>query len=386
MSASQSAGDGLPTYDEAVAQGSGPRWVDTSREGTFDLSALKEELQAIPLAWSLELASIEARIPPSSVAGLPWYYVDVQEAGEGAFGVVLLCLPRAYVVAATYANTRGTPFTVEELRSKLVAVKVADRPSAEFDSIKSCQNEVRVQRSLLEHMQRSQNLNSLRFPLPKGNFSTADHSEQAAPVGAKYWLAMDAIVPSLTVGDVFDDDDHMHELGSLSKILLLHVFCEVMESIAVLHGCDPPIQHDDLHNGNFMLRLTTGLPEVIVVDFGKSKLISGGPDEDLEADFEDLQSTLWEMIREANVFPDYEGWDQNSNILQIWTDFANMITRQDPPFGSSMRSLLEPARTALASVRPEAIAKLAKVLRGIPAEIEGELEENFQRLGLIPGP
>ena len=368
-------------HNAGISNNSGTVWTDTSSQGRYSLSELKDELFSMGIPWSSEIESAVAGITPiAPFVGVPWYYVEVLKAGSGGYGTVVLCLPRPYVVAAKINNARRSPFTVADLISKLVAVKVT---GCCYD-IEYAQLEVKSLKILTNRIRESVGKAIPRFATLQSHFSTSDGAANVITTDSSYWFAMEAVVPSLSISEIWED--RLEDLGNLQSILLLQVFLETMESVAFLHGCTPPLCHGDIHGENILLGLTNDLPRVVLVDLGCATIASDQDHEEFEEDYENVRNITQYMFRRARE-RDLVVSDEILDTEESWKTFKTLMMGDEPSsFEHFLKSLVPLARTALASVTSERRVDLTQALAKISMEQEGKLVTNFQSLGLIPTP
>jgi serine/threonine protein kinase len=261
-----SESDTLPAYSvlpQSQPEVSENSWVDTSHEFTYNLEVLKEDLLSKHgLHWDEDLQKAEAKIPANQNNLIPPFYVQVLEVGVGATGDVWLCLPRSFAVAAMHTSGNESPLTFKELEANLVAVKVSQGSY----QVSPALNEAKVLQELSKRIETADMETIPRFALPQAH-STADFDDKDRTL-YPFWLAMRAVQPALPLGDIFDL--HVTDVGNdIFQIIVLHSFCEIMDSLSFLH--DFSILHNDVHGYNVLLEPTDDLPAVCLIDFGFSK-------------------------------------------------------------------------------------------------------------------
>ncbi|KAJ4351140.1 uncharacterized protein N0V89_006479 [Didymosphaeria variabile] len=348
-------------------------WVDTSREGTYDSSSIRQDLEMMGIQWSPELQDVQENIEPvEPVVGVPPYYLEVLEAGRGVHGTVVLCLPRPYAIAAKHDSMQGSPHPIAELKSKLVAAKTAkDWPAP----IKAAQNEARIHEMLAAESMRRLRASTLpQFASLRGRSSIDASPLHGLSVHKTYWLAIDAIVPSMTVADLWWE--HPPKLEGDAEVLMLQVFCGLYDAIRFLHTCNPPIVHNDVHAGNVMLQLSDGLPRVVLTDFGSAK------QEENDFDFQCVRNMINFMYVESLDFH-----RDSPTVPKGWPEFKDtLITRDYPNIFEPLLKLAEPlARSALANVDSKSKSDISSRLQEAAKPKEAKLLTNFQRMGLLPG-
>ncbi|KAJ4305588.1 hypothetical protein N0V90_001119 [Kalmusia sp. IMI 367209] len=346
-------------------------WVDTSRESTYGLRELEEDLARMGLPWCSEMRSIEASIvPTASDPGLPPYYVGIWEAGSGQYGTVILCLPRYYAVAAKWYHAHDAPLPLTELKSKLVAVKVAST-----GGIEHAQNEAGILKTLAEHMEAIESAGLHYFTQLRGCFARQSGPYFGIPDEASYWLATDAVFPSLTLGRL---EDFCRDAGvAIPEELTLHILNELMTSLEFLHS--HAIAHGDISTDNILVQLTDGLPNVIMADFGLA--MENG---DCEGDFESLQGEIHFLCSKARDSCDKRD-HSNCTHSNDWFDFRAILMShyEVASFESVLKRLVGMSLRMLETTTSEKKAEMAKLLRDATVAQENQLASNFRTMGLI---
>lgn len=352
-------------------------WVDSSREYTYDLQALKDDLLNLHgLDWDENLQTLEATIPPNACALIPPFYIQVFVAGEGAMGAVWFCLPKSFVLAAKHAKERMSPFSIAKIKSNLVAVKTSEGTYETYPALR----EVTALQEVARYVEAADDETVPRFALLQAHSSAQRGDESLMPPRPEYWLAMRAAYPALPWDKVLveysaglDDD--------ILQILILHVFSESMKSISFLH--ERGIFHGDVHAGNVLLELTDELPVACLIDFG----LSGSKSDEhrwapaVEKDYYDLRSSI-----EFGCGRRTQSWLPCNDQVPNWSEFMDSINSADEDDVAVLRSLLPRARTFLESISPQKKADVARSLRSISEQKENELLAHFRRLGLLPNP
>ncbi|KAF2452223.1 hypothetical protein P171DRAFT_479224 [Karstenula rhodostoma CBS 690.94] len=354
------------------------RWVDMSWEGTYNTEATRQDLETMGITWNAEVQDIEKTIRPANpVPGVPPFYLEVLEAGSGVFGTVVLCLPRPHAIAARYRHAQGKPQDVAELKSKLVAVKVM-----KSIHVKKSQDELRVNEILLRNIRSATATTVPRFATLRGQCEVVAVPKHQTTDHVQPWLALDSIVPSLTVDDLLEK--HVYMLEGIAEILILHIFCGVMDAIRFLHSCSPPITHQDIHNGNVMLELTDGLPRVVLNDFDTSDIVS----KDYERFDFDFECLCWMMrdfytdVRDAGVLNDHSNFIPSKR----WIEFNNTVLISAAQASSElMKKLAEPlARSILENLPAGGKSQVAECLCRASGPQEVKLLTHFKRMDLLP--
>lgn len=371
-----SESDALPAYTvlpQSQHEVSETSWVDTSHEFTYNLEALKEDLLSKHgLHWDKDLQKAEAKIPANRSNLIPPFYVQVFEAGAGATGDVWLCLPRSFAVAAMHANDNKSPFTYKELEANLVAVKV----SQGYYQVGPALNEAKVLQELSKRIETADTETIPRFGLPQAH-STAGFDDKDRTL-SPFWLALRAVQPALPLGDIFDL--HVTDVGDdIFQIIVLHSFCEIMDSLSFLHEFS--ILHNDVHGYNVLLEPTDELPAVCLIDFGLSKSVPGGSSKDgfKEPDYLQLRDTFKFGCQHAhNLYVPLK------DELPGWSEFIELINDDwGDSFEELLKSALPVARTAIRSITSQKRTEVAQRLREFCEQTDRELSVCFGQLGLF---
>lgn len=353
-------------------------WVDISREGTYDTEGTKQDLKDMGIPWDDRVQEIEKELRPAApVRGVPPFYLEVLEAGSGASGTVVLCLPRSYAIAARYWRTQDTPQSIAKLKSNLVALKVI--PSA---NMRIHEDEARLNEIIVRNMESATTSSVPQFAKIRGQCKAVPRPNHQTADFVQPWLAFDAIVPSLSLSDVVEH--HLDGLVGVAEILIVHIFSEVANALRFIHSCSPPIAHKDVLGGNVLLELTDGLPRVVLNDFNISTIASENDHGEFEHDFVQLHMMITDLYQEA--------WksgilkhDGDLILPKSWIEFENsFLLVQTPTSYTSVTKSTEPlAHSVLESLTSQKKAEVATSLRQASGPQETKLLAQFQSMGLL---
>ncbi|KAL1592628.1 BMP-2-inducible protein kinase [Paraconiothyrium brasiliense] len=378
-----------PLYSDLMQSGDSLGvWVDTSSEETYDDESLRQDLEEMDIQWSPALQDIQKNIKPLvSAKGIPPFYLGVSSAGRGAHGTVVFCLPRPVAIAAKYSYMQGSPRTIAELKAQLVAVKVATN-GRHF--LRQARNEALTNEMLLEILKDRDVDTVPRFISLLGRSSAGDSGHIIDSDRATYWLAFDAVFPSMTVGHLWGA--HLQKFSDVAEWLMLRVFCDVMEALQFLHSCNPPIVHNDFHMQNVMFYQSDGLPRVLLMDFGAAEALAADKAQDriFEDEFRSvchsmykLYSQIIETEQDGHTVP--KGWDKFRDTIIVEDDLETTFFEDDHTVYGRLLKLAEPiAQSALANVDRKSVADIAKRLKEATEPEEAALLGKFQSMGLLP--
>ncbi|KAF2250796.1 hypothetical protein BU26DRAFT_503422 [Trematosphaeria pertusa] len=194
----------------------------------------------------------KGRIPV--IEGMPKHYVAISNSG----GEVYFCMQKSdYVQARSHILRQGEDY-FEDLKSKVVAVKVVNERSSREPS-----NKVRILATV--HKQAA-NKDAARYFVSVTNYDASYDIR-----GEGDWVAFQALTSSLTLVSL--QRFCLNDGVPIPEELLFHIFIELVSAGRFLHEeCSPVITHNDLHIRNLMLDPTkqdfSGFPNLVVIDFG----------------------------------------------------------------------------------------------------------------------
>ncbi|KAF2000852.1 hypothetical protein P154DRAFT_597958 [Amniculicola lignicola CBS 123094] len=186
-------------------------------------------------------------------------FIPLKKAGSGTYGVVWIAL-QAALTAQNPVPSANT------LRAGICAVKVPVEDSDECTVASEVDVLKRVNAATSPTM-------SKHFPELLDWLLTLEPSEN----DNFNWFSMAAIIPSITLRDVSSSCDRSKE--PMPETLVSHVAVQLSNAIGFLHEQSPPILHEDLHEGNVMLKVDMKspfkMPTVVLIDFGLSGRCGG---------------------------------------------------------------------------------------------------------------
>jgi serine/threonine protein kinase len=269
-------------------------------------------------------------------------YTPISIAGCGNWGVVYFSLRKQDYEAAVKNKTVNT---FDELRSKLVALKVCPNSPVESAEVKTLRA---IQASVDENH--------------RGLFvSLVDHGYK--------WIATEAITPSVSLFDL---------VHPIPEELILHILLGMTKASRFLYeGCATPMIHGDFHPGNILIDPTSqtesGLPGLVVFDFDHSKPVEKF--EDAWEDFRIYARLLLNMLKRHGYGNPIEGWDQINDYVSNAASLASF----EGLCGAIQARLDE----AMADTTSEKMHTLREQLRIAAVENEAKLQSGFREAGLI---
>jgi serine/threonine protein kinase len=282
---------------------------------------------------------------PSGMYLMDEYPVDIftpiSIAGSGSCGVVYLSLRKQDYEAALEKKATNT---IDELRSKLVAVKVCPDLPADSAEVKT----LRAIRASLDENHKNLFVSLMDY-------------------GSK-WIATEAITPSVSLFDL---------VHPIPEELILHILLGMTKASRFLYeGCATPMMHGDFHPGNMLLDArsqTSGLPRLVVFDFDHSRPVDKF--EDAWNDFRVYAHVLLNMLKRHGYGNPIEGWDQINDHLSRDASLAS--------FEGLCSATQAQLNKALASTTPERMHALVEQLRFTAVENESKLRLGLREAGLI---
>ncbi|KAF2498996.1 hypothetical protein BU16DRAFT_579993 [Lophium mytilinum] len=192
----------------------------------------------------------------------PMRYIDVVGAGEGRYGCTYFSLPQTYCEEISNGKVI---FSLSEVKAQLCIVKRLKKEDA--DSKEEIENEVAVLKAVqaleLGHLQH--------------RFINLLGSDLQDPTNK----------PSYAMGVIFGPNvaefslTSVRKLGYIPKGFIAHICLQLFEAVACLNRFR--IFHGDLHPSNFMLNPSqqhfSGLPDLVLIDFGMSYVADGSTSE-----------------------------------------------------------------------------------------------------------
>lgn len=269
-------------------------------------------------------------------------YTPICEAGSGLWGVVFFSLRKHDYDAAMATKSSNT---FDDLRSKLVAVKVC--PNSAIDSA-----EVKALHAIRD---------SVDGPNRNNLLSLVNHGHK--------WIATKAITPSLSLQEL----EH-----PIPEAFVLHSLLEMTKACHFLYeSCGKPMMHGDLHPGNMLIDASSqtefGLPGLVVIDFDQAKSVEEF--EDAWVDFFTHARFLLKTLNQSSYGTPVEGWDQINDYLSSSASQSSFEGLR----GAIQTKLVE----SLGSLEPLDVHVIGHNIRIAVAKKEAGIRLAFRKQGLM---
>ncbi|KAL1592631.1 hypothetical protein SLS60_011047 [Paraconiothyrium brasiliense] len=273
------------------------------------------------------------------------YYVPLATAGSGSYGVVYFSLRKEDYNAAVKAKAANT---FENLRSKLVAVKVCPDMSLQSAEVKT-----------LQVLRDSVDKDTERM------FASLINSGHP-------WIATKAIAPSISLFRLVELQE------PVARELVLHLLLEMTKACHFMYEVSKPrLAHRDLHLGNMLIdasyQTRSGFPGLVVIDFDQSETVDA-----IDA-WKEYRVDAWALVSALLQIPygikPAEGWDA---IYQTFFSATGPVSLRE--LSDTMQAMLT---EALANVTPEKMRSILDPIKTAIEKNEADLRHSFREAGLM---